>query len=245
MEFSTWWTRRGTVRRLGAGFPRVCPTARRRPRKLACAVALAASAVMGCYAYHSATPLHLDPVGPLAGYPRTLVVGVREPEIKLDPPIVQGEEGEPWTSLGKLSLAISLIRSLRASGLYLKVDFEKQLKCSPDLVVEVEENPRLQSCDGDAVMALIYLGIVPVWYSCDEGHYFSLVGDKREHFAFPWHETQMFGWFMPIFDLFPGWTQKPPPRSQHDDAFRAFLLSHASVLLPARKGKARAPCPAR
>jgi len=39
---------------------------------------------------------------------------------------------------------------MRGTGLYRQVDFEAQLDCPADVVLEVIENPRLHKCDADA-----------------------------------------------------------------------------------------------
>lgn len=209
-------------------------------RRTAILGVLAGLASAGCFAHHAGTPLDVEPAPAPTGHQPELVVGVREPEIELDPPIVEGYRAEAWTTLGDLGRAISLIRSLRASRLYREVDFEGRLESPPDLVIEVHENPRIAGCDADAPMMLLYLGVIPMWYSCDTGHHFSRVDSETRRFDFPWHETQLFGWLVPFLNLLPGWTWRPPEPSQRDDAFRAFLLSHRSELL-AGSGDAERP----
>ena len=190
---------------------------------------------VGCFAHHASTPLDIDPVEQPEGYRAQLVVGVREPVVKLDPPLFEGHVQEAWTTLGTLSRSISLIRSMRASGLYREVDFEGQLACPADLLIDVHRNPRLASCDADAPFLLLTLGVIPVFYTCDHGHYFSRVDGDPMRFEFPWHETQlMLGWIVPPMNLLPGWTWKPPPRDKLNDTFRSFLISNASDLLPTR-----------
>ena len=134
---------------------------------------------------------------------------------------------------------------MRASGLFREVDFEGQLKCAPDVVVEANENPRLTTCDADAPMLLLYLGIIPVWYTCDSGHYFSRAEEDDHPFEFPWHDTLLFGWFPPLLNLFPGWTWKPPPPAQREESFRAFLLSIEPELLAGIEPQGRSACPRR
>jgi hypothetical protein len=214
-----------------------------RVTKIAPLSALVASLSLACFAHHAGTPLELEPAGTPTDHERKLVVGVRKPEVKLDPPIVEGAKAEPSTSLVHLDRSLSLIRSMRASGLYREVDFEGQLACAPDLVIEVHDNPQLGTCDADAPMALLYLGIIPVWYTCDGGHYFSRVDGETQRFEFPWHETRLFGWFMPFLNLLPGWTRRPPPPGRLYDTFRAFLLSHASELLPETRSDGPSACP--
>jgi hypothetical protein len=211
--------------------------------RVAALVSLAMLVSVGCLAYHAETPLKLEPAPPIPGYERTLVVAVREPEVKVGPSFAEAGRSDAESSAVRVGRATSLIRSLRASGLYREVDFEKQLSCAPDFVLEVYDNPRLG--DPDAPWVFLYLGVIPVPFESDTGHYFSRLGEGAEHFEFPWHETLLVGWFMPVLDLFPGWTLRPPPRSQRDDSFRAFLLAHRSELLAGPESATQGSCPSR
>ena len=194
----------------------------------------------GCFAHSSSTPLPLEPVAPIAEYDRAMVVGVREPEIKLDDRSDSSYDVTAYDSEAEYAFAISLIRSLREAGLYREVDFVHHLSAPPDFVLDTKRPPRLETCDPDAFLLMVYgLGVIPVWMTCDRGHYFA-VEATGERFAFPWHETLLLGWIAPIFDLSPGWTIRPPSPIRRYDAFRAFLLSHREELL-ARQSKQDPP----
>jgi hypothetical protein len=197
--------------------------------------------VIGCVSYHSGTPLKLQPVVPEPDRKAVLVVGVIEPEIKLDTQLFEGADPEAWTSTEELDRAIKLIRDMRATKLYYEVDFKSRLKCEPDIVLEVHKNPRLSDCDADAAMLLIYGGVVPAYTTCDQGHYFSWIDRPEKNFEFPWHETELFGWYGPILNLFPGWSWKPD-NSRLPDTFRDFLLLHESELFENVEPKGAPTC---
>lgn len=212
---------------------------------VAVSLAIASSCSMACLAHRAGTPLDIAPARTPADREPELVVGVREPAIRIDETRFEGAPSEPVSSVVEISRASSLIRSMRESGLYRQVDFEGQLGCEPDLLIEVQENPKLESCDADAAMLFLFLGVVPVWYSCDRGHYFRRVDGDPKSFEFPWYATQLFGWFVPLLNIFPSWTLRPPPESERDDVFRAFLLSHQADLLPSPRRDRDSSCSAR
>src|SRR5262249_34533267 len=107
--------------------------------------------------------------------------------------------------------------------------------------LKLETGKRLKTCDPDAPWVLLALGIIPMWTTCDRGTYFAIEG-TQDHFAFPWHETEVIGWISPVLDLFDGWTAEPPPSSQRAGAFRAFLLAHrAELLTPRATAEVHAP----
>jgi len=190
----------------------------------------------GCVAVRGRSPLALEPVAARADRPRALVIGVRAPRVRLDPPSIPGLNGEPRTALVELERALSLIRSLRASGLYREVDFEKQLQCVPDVVLELKRPPA--TCELRALPIL--LGI-PLWYTCDTGHYFARIDDAEARFAFPWQESVAIGGTAPLLIALPDWTPSRAP-ARLDDTFRAFLLAHESELAAGARTDAEPTC---
>lgn len=206
-------------------------------------IAAGSVSLLACFAHRASTPLDLEPVPVIADYERRLVVGVREPEIKLDRPSYSGEEPAAGDSQADLRRAISLIRSLRQSGLYFEVDFQHRLRCPPDLVLETRAAPRLSSCDRDALMlSAMYLGVLPTFTTCDGGHYFAASGGNS--FEFPWHETGAFGWLVLPLNLLESWSWGRPELDKSNDAFRAFLLANKATLLTTTNSEERALCPA-
>jgi len=162
----------------------------------------------GCLAVHQGTSLELDPSARPPDPSPSLIVGVREPTIALDPPLYRGAEPEVWTSRGDVQRSLHLIRSLRASKRFELVDFEQQLSCPPDLVLMAVENPEPFRADADAAWLFVYLGIIPIWGSTDAGHFFVDVERPDDLFAFPWKRTEVIWWFNPLLWPLPGWERK-------------------------------------
>jgi hypothetical protein len=172
--------------------------------------------------YEQAT-LDLQPVPVPEGRARTLVIGIREPRIRLDQPVVPGLNGEISATQYEVVRALSLIRDLRASGLFRAVDFERQLPCRADVVLELEGVLNVGRPNA------YFLAGIPLSITTDDGHYFARVDAPDTRFAFPFLRTQNFGGTAPLFALLPGVTLLAN-RTELADTFRAYLLAHEAEL---------------
>ena len=191
--------------------------------RIATALLIAVLASPGCVAFHQGTSIKLDPETRPPDPQPTLIVAIREPKITLDDPIFEGAQPEIRKSRREVQQSLYLIRSLRASKRFRLVDFEGQLPCPPDLILKTVDNPEPVYSDNDRVWGILALGIIPVWFSSDFGHFFVNVERPDDVFAFPWERTEVImWWFNPLLWAFPGW-EREVDHNAEPEAFSLFI----------------------
>jgi hypothetical protein len=186
-------------------------------RRVAPIAAIGLLALTGCVAIYQGTPLDLPERTTPQGAPSPLVVGVREPEIRLDP-----DEHSAYASQSAVRRAIELVAALRASGRFARVDFRGQLPCAPDLLLLSIPNPDDPHYDHDHAMLYLLLGVIPVIDPYDEGHYFARSDLEERPFLFRWSRVEVFWLLSAPLALLPGWHWGSEP-DRSDPEFAKFL----------------------
>ncbi|MFI5314344.1 MAG: hypothetical protein ACHQ6T_01475 [Myxococcota bacterium] len=183
-------------------------------RALCAAIGLAAT---GCLAIYEGTPLELPPRTERGSEPARLVVGVREPRIRLD------ERGlHAYASEAAALRAAELVEALRATGRFSRVDFERQLPCPPDLVLFAIRNPNDPHYDHNHALLYLALGLIPVIDPYDRGHYFVRVDRKDRRYLFPWSRVEVFWWLSAPLAVLPGWHWRSAP-ADSSESFAKFI----------------------
>jgi len=199
-----------------------------------CAVLLMiACAALGCAAYHfpEGNAAGLGSTVP-ASAPTGLVLGVEEPDIRLDDkPLIPAAGPDARTSERDIEQAVHTIDALRGTGLFSEVNFVKQLSRPADITVRIEPAPP-NTGDADAVLPFVFTaGVFPLIFTEQGGVYFSLVDrpDRANLFRFDWPITAVAGWAAPFLLMLPKWRIERDQELFHA-SLAAYLVSRGADL---------------
>ena len=164
-------------------------------------------AAFGCAAYHFPQDSAPGPPSTLgSGFPPKLVLGVEEPEIRMDDePLIPAAGPDARTSERNIQQAVHTIDALRGTGLFSEVNFVRQLSRPAEITIRIEPAPP-NTGDADAVLPFVFTaGVFPLIYTEQAGVYFTVAERPSNPFRLDWPITAVAGWAAPFLLMLPQW----------------------------------------